>query len=51
MALVSVGFGHALARGAAGRRLDALTPALGCVALLFGAWYTLGAAGTVPYVL
>lgn len=50
MAFVSAAFGHGLARGAAGRRLEALTPALGCVALLFGAWYTLGAAGTVPYV-
>jgi hypothetical protein len=43
MALVSTGFGHALARGTLARHLEDIVPAMGCASLLFGAWYALGA--------
>ena len=51
MALASTAFGAALSRGPASRRLESLAPAFGALSLLFGVWYALGAAGTVPYVL
>jgi ABC-type nickel/cobalt efflux system permease component RcnA len=51
MALVSVGFGRALATGPARRRRATLTPGFAALALLFGAWYALGALEVVPYVL
>jgi ABC-type nickel/cobalt efflux system permease component RcnA len=43
MALVSTGFGHALARGTLSRHLEALVPAMGCLSLAFGAWYAVAA--------
>jgi ABC-type nickel/cobalt efflux system permease component RcnA len=43
MALVSAGFGYALARGPIASRLARLVPVLGVASLLFGLWYTLGA--------
>ena len=43
MALVSAGFGYALARGPVARRLDRFVPALGVASLLFGVWYMVGA--------
>ena len=49
MALLSSAFGYALARGPARGRLLALTPAMGVVSLVFGAWYALGAVGVLPY--
>jgi ABC-type nickel/cobalt efflux system permease component RcnA len=51
MALVSVGFGRALATGPARRRRATLTPGFAALALVFGAWYALGALEVVPYVL
>ncbi|MDQ3740225.1 MAG: hypothetical protein M3389_04695, partial [Actinomycetota bacterium] len=50
MAAASAVFGRALASGPAQRRFATLAPGFGTVALLFGAWYALGAAGAVPYV-
>ncbi len=44
MALLSIAFGFALARGLVARRLERLVPILGVVSLIFGVWYTLGAA-------
>ena len=32
------------------RRLRVAVPAFGAAGVLFGAWYALGALGTVPYV-
>jgi ABC-type nickel/cobalt efflux system permease component RcnA len=49
MALVSTGFGHALARGTLARHLEDIIPAMGCASLLFGAWYALAALAAVPY--
>jgi hypothetical protein len=43
MALVSTGFGYALARGTLSRHLDAVIPVLGVLSLGFGAWYATGA--------
>jgi cytochrome c biogenesis protein CcdA len=43
MALVSTGFGYALARGITRRRLTDLVPVLGAASLAFGVWYSLGA--------
>jgi hypothetical protein len=48
MAICSAGFGIALGREPVARRLEALTPALGSLALLFGAWYLAGALAGVP---
>ncbi len=48
MAAVSSAFGRVLGSRAADR-LERLTPSLGVVSLVFGAWYALGAAGAVPY--
>ena len=44
MALLSSGFGWAIARGPVLSRSVALAPVLGTLTLLFGCWYTLGAA-------
>ena len=49
MALASTTFGYALSRGPILRRFSALAPALGLTSFAFGAWYALGALGTVPY--
>jgi ABC-type nickel/cobalt efflux system permease component RcnA len=43
MALVSAGFGYALARRPVSRRLARLVPLMGVASLLFGFWYTLDA--------
>lgn len=49
MACASAAFGQVLAAGPSHRR-EALTPVMGAAALAFGAWYGLGATGSVPYV-
>lgn len=51
MTLASYLFGSALAREPVLRRMRAAVPALGVLALLFGAWYALGALEAVPYQL
>jgi ABC-type nickel/cobalt efflux system permease component RcnA len=51
MALLSSGFGYAITRGPVLRRALAFAPTLGLLTLAFGAWYTLGAVGAVPYLL
>ena len=51
MATLSSGFGYALTRGPVMRHVLALTPVLGVAALLFGAWYVLGALDAMPYPL
>ena len=48
MALVSAGFGQALARGPLLARVTTAIPALGTLSLLFGVWYALGALGAMP---
>jgi hypothetical protein len=45
MALVSSGFGYALARGPVARRAAAFIPLLALASLAFGAWYALDAVG------
>ena len=44
-------FGYAITRGPVLRRMLALAPAMGVLALAFGVWYALGALGAVPYML
>jgi hypothetical protein len=51
MALASTAFGYTLSRGPVARRFVAVAPVLGAASLAFGAWYALGALGTIPYVL
>ena len=51
MALLSSAFGYAITRGPVVRRMLAFAPAMGCLTLAFGCWYTLGAVGAVPYLL
>jgi ABC-type nickel/cobalt efflux system permease component RcnA len=48
MTLASYLFASALARGPVMRRMRAAVPALGVLALLFGAWYAVGALEAVP---
>jgi cytochrome c biogenesis protein CcdA len=50
MALLSWAFGHALASQPLRHTLRRAVPAFGTAGVLFGAWYALGALGTVPYV-
>ena len=50
MALLSRGFGRMLASRPLRRRLRLAVPAFRAAGVLFGAWYALGALGTVPYV-
>lgn len=50
MAVLSTGFGLALASAPARRSFHFLAPALGAASLTFGVWYALGAQGLVPYV-
>jgi ABC-type nickel/cobalt efflux system permease component RcnA len=50
MAALSLAFGYVVTRGPVLRRIVALAPATGALALAFGGWYALGAAGAVPYV-
>ena len=47
MAVLSYALGGVVAGG---RRL-AVAPAMGAITCVLGAWYSLGAAGAVPYVL
>jgi hypothetical protein len=49
MALASTSVGYALSRGPVLERFSALAPVMGTLSLAFGAWYALGALGTVPY--
>lgn len=48
MAAASLAFGATLAHRLTGRRLESAVPVFGVTALAFGAWYALGALGTVP---
>ena len=50
MAVASTTFGFALSRGPVLRGFATAAPVLGAMSLAFGAWYALGALGTVPYV-
>jgi ABC-type nickel/cobalt efflux system permease component RcnA len=50
MALLSTGFGRALASAPLRASFDRLAPALGLLSLAFGAWYTLGALDLAPYL-
>jgi ABC-type nickel/cobalt efflux system permease component RcnA len=50
MAALSWGFGRMLASRPLRRRLRLVVPAFGVCGVLFGAWYGLGALGTVPYL-
>jgi ABC-type nickel/cobalt efflux system permease component RcnA len=49
MALLSTGFGRALASAPLRASFDRLAPALALLSLAFGAWYTLGALDLAPY--
>jgi ABC-type nickel/cobalt efflux system permease component RcnA len=49
MALLSTGFGLALASRSVARSFNRLAPALGGASLLFGVWYALGAQSLLPY--
>jgi ABC-type nickel/cobalt efflux system permease component RcnA len=51
MALVSAGFGYAIARGALAHRVDGLVPAMAAGSLLFGLWYAAAALHAAPYPL
>jgi ABC-type nickel/cobalt efflux system permease component RcnA len=50
MAVASMAFGATLAHRVTKPRLESTVPVFGALALAFGAWYALGALGTVPYV-
>jgi sulfite exporter TauE/SafE len=50
MCIASSGFGAAVSRPRVRRRFLQLTPGLAIASLAFGAWYSLGALETVPYV-
>lgn len=49
MALLSTGFGLAIASGPVARNFERLAPVLGVLGVAFGAWYALGALGLVVY--
>ena len=49
MALLSTGFGRALASAPLRTSFNRLAPALALLSLAFGAWYTLGALDIAPY--
>jgi len=49
MALLSTGFGHALASAPARASFDRIAPGLALFSLAFGAWYALGALDLAPY--
>ena len=51
MAVLSTGFGRALASAPLRASFDRLAPALALLSLAFGAWYTLGALDLAPYFL
>jgi high-affinity nickel permease len=51
MALLSTGFGRALASPRLRFSMDRLAPAFGVLSLAFGAWYVLGALDLAPYFL
>jgi hypothetical protein len=50
MAAASAALGRVLASGPGRRSFATLAPGLAVFGVLFGAWYSLGAAGAVPYV-
>lgn len=49
MALLSTGFGRALASAPLRASFDRLAPVMALLSLAFGAWYTLGALDVAPY--
>jgi len=49
MALLSTGFGRALASAPLRASFDRLAPALALLSLAFGTWYALGALDVAPY--
>jgi ABC-type nickel/cobalt efflux system permease component RcnA len=49
MALLSTGFGYALASGPFERNFERIAPGLGVLAAAFGVWYAAGAMGVVSY--
>jgi high-affinity nickel permease len=51
MAVLSTGYGAALARPRVQSGFHRVAPALGLASLAFGIWYTLGALSLAPYVL
>ena len=51
MAVLSTGFGRALASAPLRASFDRLAPALALLSLAFGAWYALGALDLAPYFL
>lgn len=51
MALLTTVFGFAIARGPIARNFERVAPVLGSLALIFGAWYALGALELVAFPL
>lgn len=51
MALLTTVFGFAIARGPIARNFERVAPVLGSLALVFGAWYALGALELVAFPL
>jgi ABC-type nickel/cobalt efflux system permease component RcnA len=49
MAVLSTGFGLAIAAGPIARNFERVAPVLGVLAVAFGVWYMLGAFEAVPY--
>jgi ABC-type nickel/cobalt efflux system permease component RcnA len=49
MAMLSTGFGLAIAAGPIARNFERVAPILGVLAVVFGVWYILGAFEAVPY--
>ncbi len=49
MTLLSAALGLAISRGPVARNFGRVAPALGALGMAFGAWYALGAVGTVTY--
>ncbi|CAN5778351.1 hypothetical protein BH23ACT11_BH23ACT11_07840 [soil metagenome] len=49
MALLSTGFGLAIAGGTAGRNFERVAPVLGVLGMAFGIWYALGAMDLAYY--
>lgn len=48
MAAVTSAFGGFVGRGVVARRIEAVAPVFGVLALAFGGWYALGALGLLP---
>jgi ABC-type nickel/cobalt efflux system permease component RcnA len=49
MSLLSSAFGLAIAGGPIGRNVERVAPVLGCLSMVFGIWYALGALDVVVY--